>query len=253
MMKVRTVPPHVLLMSALFIPALCLPVSTAEAVFTAGANMQIDFNPEFDVPYSGFVGVYIFSEDLIHDPAAGPFFKNFESPIDDTDLPILLDAGQPFPQPIFESFFLAPAVSPVLAEPVANWHESIVTAGWEWVLPGAPRFPNLFPTDTSLITKNGDPHPWTIPSLPKMHEPDQLWVEFPPIEAGNTLGINKALLWVGTPGNTIWGDHTDDLGVVETYEASVRVFEYPAPEPSSGTLLAAAACVVLGWRKYVLS
>ena len=58
--------------------------------------------------------------------------------------------------------------------------------------------------------------------------------------------INQALLWVGTPGNTVWGDNSDDLGVAKIDELSIRVFEYPTPQPSGLTLFAAAACIMLG-------
>ena len=204
---------------------LVIAITQAQAVMT-GSNMYVDYNEEADVPYSGFVGQYFLDTILIHSPWYGPFFKNFQSPITDTFDPILLDAQAWMPQVVTESYYLPPILSPILTLPVAGWHEQIVTDGWQWVIPGDPRFPDLFPENQSLITLDGKPHPWTIPPMPAVYQPETIWVEFPPIGEGFTLGIHKALLWVGTPGNRIWGDNVTDDG---TYldETSIRVFEHP--------------------------
>ena len=139
-------------------------VGAQPLIVTAGANMDIDFNPEVPVSYSGFVGAYFLEVDLIHDPSAGPMIKRFQSLITDTYDRILLDATQPFPQPIYEDFHIvaaAPGGQPVSVA-VQGWHEEILTDGWEWVLPSDTRFPTLFPPGESLITRNGDPHPWSF-------------------------------------------------------------------------------------------
>lgn len=222
-------------------------VSAQSFTVTAGSNMAIDFNEEVPVSYSGLVGAYFLGGNLIHDPGAGPMFKRFESPITDTFDRILLDAQQPFPQPVSEQFVLVPTVSPVTAFPVSDWHEEIVTEGWEWVLPGDTRFPDLFAPNESLITKNGEPHPWQFPPLPAVLEPNKLWVEFPRIDLGETLDIHKALLWVGTPGNRIWGDDALDNGTFFD-ETVISVFEYPTPEPTTGCLLVLGALGLLRRR-----
>ena len=219
---------------------------------TAGSNMEIDFNEEVPVSYSGFGGFYSFGVNLIHDPGAGPMIKRFESPITDTFQRILLNAQQPFPQRIWEQFHLVPGTpgnpgGPPISMPVSDWHEEILTEGWEWVLPGDSRFTNLFPPNESLITKNGQPHPWQFPLRPAVHEPNKLWVEFPPISPGDTLEIHKALLWVGTPGNQTWGDDALDDGTFFN-ETVISVFEYPTPEPTTLTLLALGAIGLLRRR-----
>ena len=220
------------------------PAPAQVPTITAGANLDIDFNEEVDIPYSGFVGQWFVDINLIHNPGAGPMFKNFQSPMDDTGQRILLDAEQPFPQRVDEEFFLVPTLAPVPSAPVADWHEEIFTEGWEWVLPSdAANFPGLFDPNTSLITKNGDPHPWNFSPTPAVHEPNKLWVEFPAIDEGNVLDIHKALLWVGTPGNRIWGDDILDDGTFFA-ESFIRVFEYPTiPEP--GTLWLVTLAIAL--------
>jgi hypothetical protein len=215
-------------------------VGAQPVVVTAGANMDIDFNQEVTVGYSGFVGAYFLEVDLIHDPSAGPMIKRFQSPITDTNDRILLDATQLFPQSVWEDFHIVAPVpgGPPASVAVQDWHEEIWTDGWEWVLPGDARFPTLFPPGESLVTRNGEPHPWSFSPSPTVHAPHQLWVQFPPIHPGETLDIHKALLWVGTPGNRIWGDDVLDDGSIFD-ESLISVWEYPTvPEPSTWSLLA---------------
>jgi hypothetical protein len=245
-MKVSTY--HLILFAVvgLLVYGLCpAHVGAQQQRVTAGANMDIDFNEEVDVGYSGFVGAYFLDVDLVLDPGAGPMIKRFESPVTDTLDRILLDAFQPFPQPVWEDFHIVEpgAGGPPVSVAVQVWHEEILTVGWEWVLPGDEQFPTLFPPDESLITRNDEPHPWDFSPSPPEHAPHQLWVQFPPIQPGETLDIHKALLWVGTPGNRIWGDDVLDDGSIFD-ESVISVWEYPTPEPGTCSML--ALCMVAG-------
>lgn len=230
-------------------PLLTLPAAAQVQTVTAGANLLIDFNEEVPVPYNGFAGEWVLDVNLIHDPGAGPMFKIFESPITDTNTRIQLDAEQPFPQRVTENFYLPPTLAPILTVPVADWHEEIVTPGWEFVIPeDSANFPRLFPPNASLITKNGNPHPWDFIGSPQVDDITRLDVMFPPIAAGNTLDIHKALLWVGTPGNRIWGDDMLDDGTFLD-ESTIRVWGYPTvPEPSAICLVGIAICVGVASR-----
>ncbi len=184
---------------------------------------------------------YKLQVDLVFDPTAGPMLKMFRSPYEDTlDNPLVqLDALQPFPQPVWEDFQI------ISGPPPADWHEEILTPGWEWVLPGDDRFPTLFPADASLITLNGNPHPWQPIPMPGGPMPHMVWAKFPPIPPGNTLDIHKALLWVGTPGDRIWGDMQLDDGVFSD-ESYIVVREYPTPEPASIALAVLGALGLVG-------
>jgi hypothetical protein len=188
--------------------------------------------PFIPVPFISAEGHWVLDANLIFDPKAPPMTKAFQSPIGSTGGPILLDATQPFPFPIWENFFLIPpgtAGAPG-SQAVSDWHEEIITPGWEWVLPGDPRFPNLFPPGQTLITRNGAPwDSFPIPHPDGTDNPSRVWVKFPPIEPGNILDVHKGLLWVGTLDNRIWGDDP-------TTERQILVFEYPTPEPSSVAL-----------------
>ena len=208
---------------------------------TAGANHDIDFNEEIDVPYSGFAGQYFLSANLRHLPEAGPMIKHFQSPIDDTGQPILLDAQQPLPQRIEEEWRLLPATS----FDVSDWHEHFRTEGFVWVIPDDTTFPGLFPPNTSLITKNGEPHPWEFVAGPTIAS--RLDVVFPPIPAGDVLDIHKALLWVGTNSNRIWGDNMLNDGTFFD-ESRIDVWEFPTPEPTTASLLLIGSLAMLRRR-----
>jgi len=170
--------------------------------------------------------------DLIVDPSAGPMDKHFQSPLDASGGPVLLDAEQPFPQTVWEDFLILP-VPGTAGVAVTDWHEEIRTPGWEWVVPGDARFPDLFPANSTLITRDGQP--W--PSTPAPMDPSQVWVKFPPIDPDHVLDVHKALLWVGTSGNRIWGDMIDDAGNTMD-ESFIAVREYPTvPEPSTIAIL----------------
>jgi len=204
---------------------------------TAGPNLAADpSQPPIFVEWNGPTDSWMLQVDLIVDPNAGPMEKHFQTPLNAAGGPILLDAMQPFPHVLWEDFLILP-VPGTPGVPVTDWHEEIQTPGWEWVIPGDARFPTLFPAGSSLITRNGAPWPWSpIPMDPM--DPSKLWVAFPPIPPNDVLDIHKALLWVGTPGNRIWGDNADDAGAT-IEERFIAVREYPTiPEPAAIWLLA---------------
>lgn len=214
--------------------ALAAVASQASAVITAGSNINGTPPDPLIVPW-GDGQFQPIDETLIFDPDAGPMIKQFEPP------PTILDATQPFPLPIWEDWFLLPggAAGGPASKPVSDWHEIIITPGWVWLEPGDEYGDGLiFEPTGSLITRNGDP--W-----PHHHQPGEddfpqgtaLFVEFDPITPGNVLDIHKALLWVGTEGNSRWGDGTNDAGTQTIPEGVVIVLEYPTPEPASLALI----------------
>jgi len=222
----------------------CLAGLASEAMGQASARSGPNpadgtFRDRIEISWNPLADAWTMQVDLIVDPKAGPMSKHFQSPQDATGGPILLDALQPLPQVLWEDFLILP-VPGTAGVPVTDWHEEIHTPGWEWVVPGDARFPNLFPASASLITFNGQPWPSKpVPMVP--NDPSQLWVKFPPIPPGNVLDIHKALLWVGTAGNRIWGDNIDNSGVTVD-ESVIEVWEHPTiPEPSTAVLLCLGA------------
>ncbi len=172
---------------------------------------------------------------LQFEPDGTPITKFFETPLYPNGEPVQISALQPLPFTIWENFQLFPGTTDIA---VTDWHEQIVTPGWEWVLPGDPRFPGLFPANDSLITRDGLPWPSTV--IPSM-DPTQLSVEFPPIGPGHVLDVHKALLWVGTETQQDWTGGPNQAGIV--------VIEYPTPEPSSFLLAAFGLAGLWAWAR----
>lgn len=218
--------------SAAFFAVAMAAASTASAQPTVtGGNFSAP-SDQIDVPWIGApFQKYQTGGRIIFDPSAGPIIKHFESP------PTLLVASQPFPLVIDESFTLVEEGTPT-PRPVSDWHEAIFTKGWTWYLPGDPGSEGWFPEGTSLITR--DLLPWNSTVLPN---PNNLILDmvFDPIDPGHIIGIHKALLWVGTDTDTVWGDDPD--------ETFIEVREYPTPEPGSVVLAGLAALLLAVVRK----
>ena len=220
--------------------ALCLSTHTASAqtAIVSGYNMTADPGPSIPIPYSPGAPGWLFQAPLLFDPTAPPMTKVFESPFSPTGGPILLDSQQPFPLLVSEFYSLLGGLPGTPdGKPVSDWHERILTPGWAWVVPGDPTFPDLFPPGTSLITRDGEP--WPSVPLPNP-DPASVDVVFPPIVPGHVLDIHKALLWVGTDTQRIWGDDPGETGII--------VVEYPTPEPSSFVLGAFGLAGLATWH-----
>ncbi len=213
---------------------LCSLPSARGQLIVAGYNMSGGQGATFNVDFAPIPGQWYVQASLVFNPTAPPMTKVFQSPITAAGGPILLDALQPLPILVDELYTI---VGPPDGQSVSDWHERIVTPGWVWVTPGDPSFPDLFPVGTSLITRDG--LPW--PSEPLGgSDPTAVDVKFPPIDPPHFLDIHKALLWVGTETQQVWGDDPTETGIV--------VVEYPTPEPSSFVLATFGLLGLAAWR-----
>jgi PEP-CTERM motif len=213
-----------------FVAVLLLTTAPAWAVRLAGSGPGTSA-PIF-VPFDSDNIGWTLTEPITFDPSAPGMEKHFDSPRQVTGGPILLDALQAFPIPVWENFPLIGGL------PVSDWHEELLTPGWEWFVPDPG----------GLITRNGVPWPSQInPNS----DPQTLWIDFEPIVpdplGGVVLDVHKEMVWVGTPGNRIWGDGVDDSGNIVD-ESFIRVLEFPTPEPSTLVLLGLGTLALLRKR-----
>ena len=107
----------------------------------------------------------------------------------------------------------------------SDWHEEIITPGWEW-------------TSAVSILENviQPPAGLTIVNTPgTLTEGGTLEFYFDPLPPGTLLNIRKQLQYVGIPG-------TVHIGPIE-------LAQYPTPEPATMALLAAGSLVALRRRR----
>ncbi len=163
------------------------------------------------------------------DPAAGGWFIGQYGVVRDPNGPkwikILADPnGGPFtaaPGQTFtvtESLFIAPELD------WADWHEDILTPGWEWVDPIVFLANGSSPANLAVINMSGDPtHGGSV------------WFYFDPLPPGTKIDIRKKLQYVGG------ADGTAFFGKVE-------IAQYPTPEPATLAMLGLGSAVL--WRRH---
>ena len=236
-----------------FVAALATP--SFASMVTSGAAVGENFQ-EIDVYYSRLVDQYIIEKTLVHDSDANPMIKHFHGPQTNAGETILLDKQNRHPLKITENWYLndqagSGSAAYPRSEPVSDWHERFMTPGFVWVIPGDSEFTELFSNSPSLITENGSPHPWADLDQSGIHptgyRSDRIDVEFSAIKPGDILDIHKAILWVGTSDNSIWGDNKYDDGRFLD-ESTIEVMEYPTPEPATAAMLLMGGLVLLRRR-----
>lgn len=216
---------------------MAMSASAQVPMITSGYNLGATPTTIF-VPWDAQHDDWFITAQLQFDPSAGPMIKHFEWPT--SGGPITANPTNPVMIPVTELWELKRE-----SKSVSDWHEEILTPGWEWFYT-----PHDDQTGAqSLITKNGEPWPWQPIPMPGGPDPTKIWAEFPPIDpfdpgssVPNVLDIHKYLVWVGTPDNQVWGDDTE-------LEAFIEVLEYPTPEPATLTLLGLGAVAMLKRRR----
>ncbi|MDM8009129.1 MAG: PEP-CTERM sorting domain-containing protein [Phycisphaerae bacterium] len=149
------------------------------------------------------------------DPTGPQWVKTFTG---QNGQPIVAVPGQTFT--LQELLVVAPTQS------WEDWHEHILTPGWEWVQPTV-FFANFAPPPglNTVVT------PGTLTSGGKID------FTFNPLVPGTLIDIRKTLQYVGPAGTVFTG--------------KIEIAEFPTPEPASLGLLMLGGLFVLGRRRRI--
>ncbi len=147
------------------------------------------------------------------DPNGPKWLKHFSDPLGG---PITAVPGQTFN--VHELLMIDQPL------PWSDWHEDILTPGWEW-------------TNTISFLANFAPTPGLaiVNSPGTLTQGGSLSFTFNSLPPGTLIDIRKELIYMGQPGVIFTG--------------SIDVEQYPTPEPASLGLIAAGGLVALRRRR----
>ena len=155
------------------------------------------------------------------DPTKGPWQKTLVSANGDGVPANDLGVGAPNSYQLVENLVITGNI------PWTDWHESIVTPGWDF--------------GPVLLTVNGQPPPpgssvqYIQAQWPNVGGQAE-WT-FPALQPGTTLTFTKTLDWIGDP--TIPG---------EGFAGTILIKQYPTPEPTALAIFGMAAIALLRRR-----
>lgn len=157
-----------------------------------------------------FIGTY----GVIRDPNGPKWLKNLEN-----------HNGGPFVAPPGQTFTVQESLYIEGNLPWMDWHEEILTPGWEWAPP-------------SVLFANGVPAPGlSISYIPgNTTQGGSIHFDFSSLAPGTKVDIRKQLQYVGGADGT-------------AFFGTVQIAEYPTPEPASVGLLALGSLLALRRRR----
>lgn len=195
---------------ALLIAALAGPVAWGQGVGNVGSLPNV-FQQTTAFPGWDLTGGTPLP--VVRDPNGPKWVKHL---VDPNGGPFVAQPGQTFP--VHELLQIAGNLS------WTDWHEEILTPGWQWVNPTS--FLGNFTLPSNLVTTY-QPPTTTSGGIVSFN--------FDPLAPGTLVDIRKTLQYVGTPGTVFVG--------------TVEVAEYPTPEPATLSLLALGGLALLRRRR----
>jgi MYXO-CTERM domain-containing protein len=151
---------------------------------------------------------------VVRDPNGPKWHKTLVG--DPTGAPVIAQPGQIFS--LSESLYIEGNL------PWMDWHEEILTPGWDWVNP-------------ILFLANGVPASGlTVTNTPgSLTQGGTLGFDFDPLYPGTQINIRKQLQYNGPAGMVFIGH--------------ISIDQYPTPEPATAGLLALGALPLLRRRR----
>lgn len=131
--------------------------------------------------------------------------------------------GQPFTAVPGQTFTLQELLVIAPTQSWTDWHEHILTPGWDWVAPTV--FMANFATPPGMTT---------VHTPGTMTTGGALDFYFNPLVPGTLLDIRKTLMYVGQPGVVFTG--------------TLQIAEYPTPEPATLAMLGLGGLAALKRR-----
>ena len=155
-------------------------------------------------------------QEVIRDPNGQPWAKDLTGPGPSPPQDLIAMPGDTFT--ITEHLIIGGALD------WADWHEEILDPNWDFVGPidflvnGSTASGLSFSTMPSTTTQGGS-----------------IWFNFDPVASGALIDVVKSIQYVGGPG--------------QVFQGTVRMLEYPTPEPASLALLGVSGLALLRVRR----
>lgn len=151
--------------------------------------------------------------DVIRDPTGPAWLKELWGP---NAAPVIAQPGQTFD--LSETLIVGGNL------PWLDWHEKIITPGWEWVTP------------TVFLANGNAPSGLSVAYTPSTAtQGGEIDFYFDPLQPGTQVNIRKRLQYIGVPGTVFTG--------------GILIAEYPTPEPASLALLGLGSLALLRRRR----
>jgi len=215
--------------SAAVLAALLWAPASQAIVVGNGAGTPTSSSYDITTLFGPYLYYQVGPVDVSHDYSAGPWEKTFNLRLNGQSGTVV--EGGPY-----SMGYLLEIITVGRGTQLTDWHEKILTPGWEWWnLREAPFAGEYYPGIYLLGDGNS-----LVPGLTYDMTDTTFDFFFDPLAPGTVIGILKGIQWVGI----------NDRILDERTGGPFVISEYPTvPEPSTFILLGAGLAGLAVWRK----